>query len=135
MPHSSEHSARKEEVLTAEFMTQLQGTSYIELVKALLLLNGGAAAALLAFVQAVWSGARPLVAPALSGIVIFGIGAAFAAAFHLVRSLALMFFQAGNERRWQTFRRGYLVCSGVSLTLFVVGACYVAIAISAQLRP
>jgi hypothetical protein len=107
--------------------------SATELVKALLIINGGGAVALLAFLQAVWSTAPTLAKPTVLGIVFLSAGALSAAAFHFFRHQASWFHQSDEKSQWAKFRRLYLACASVSLLAFLVGMCIVSLGIWGKL--
>jgi hypothetical protein len=113
--------ASQPEGLPAEARTRQRDESATELAKALLIINGGGAAALLAFLQAIWSTAPILARPTLYGLMCLSIGAAFAAAFHFFRHQASWFLQSDEKAKWAKYRRLYLASARVSLVLFVVG--------------
>jgi hypothetical protein len=56
--------------LTSDTLAKQRDESATELVKALLIINGGGAVALLAFLQATWSSAPDLAKPTLLGIAV-----------------------------------------------------------------
>jgi hypothetical protein len=97
-----------------------------ELVRALLIINGGGAAALLAFLQAIWSSNKALAKPTIAAIVILGFGASVGAVFHLLRYLTSWYQQQG-KKRWAVFRMLYLISAWLSLLAFLSGVVVVAI--------
>jgi hypothetical protein len=93
--------------------------SATELVRALLIVNGGGAAALLVFLQAIWK-SDPLPAKSTAwAIVILGLGAFLAAAFHLLRYEASWYHGNGQMTLWWIFRKLYLSAAIASLVAFV----------------
>jgi hypothetical protein len=90
-------------------------------VRALLLLNGGGAGALLVFLQAVWDSNRALAHTTIWTLVCFATGATLAALFHLCRYRASVHYQSGERTRGEKFARFYMVAASLSLTMFVVG--------------
>lgn len=112
--------------LSAEARTRQRDQAASELVRALLIINGGGAAALLAFLQAIWSSNRPLVKPTIAALVILSVGAVLGAAFHLFRHQASWHHQSGDLNRWAKFRRLYLISAFVSLIAFLTGILVVA---------
>ena len=108
-------------VLTAADLMKQRNESVAELVKALLIINGGGAVALLAFLQAIWIPSRVLAKPIAIGISFLAFGALLAAAFHLFRHQASWYHQKGEKEQWAKFRRFYLFSASVSLLAFVAG--------------
>jgi archaellum biogenesis protein FlaJ (TadC family) len=104
-----------------------------ELVKALLIINGGGAVALLAFLQAIWAQNRELAKPTIIALIFFAVGAVTAAAFHLFRHQASWHHQDKNEKKWAKFRRLYLVSASISLIAFIVAVGVVSAGVLAAL--
>jgi len=90
------------EILSAEARTKQRDQAASELVRGLLLINGGGAAALLAFLQAIWSSNKALARPTIVALVILSVGAVLGAAFHLFRHQASWHHQSGDLKRWQS---------------------------------
>jgi hypothetical protein len=116
-------------VLGAEARTRQRDQAASELVRGLLIINGGGAVALLAFLGAIWSspGAVALAKPTIGALWILSLGALFAAAFHLLRYETSM-RQQRNDSSWETFRSLYLTSAVVSLFCFFVGVSLLAFA-------
>jgi len=70
--------------LPAEARTKQRDQTAAELVRALLIINGGGVVALLAFLQAIWSSDKAVAKSVVIALVVFAIGAALAAAFSFV---------------------------------------------------
>ena len=68
----------------ADLMKQ-RNEAIAELVKALLIINGGGAVALLAFLQSAWVQEKALVVPVAYAVSVLGFGSLLAAACHLLR--------------------------------------------------
>jgi len=68
----------------ADLMKQ-RNEAIAELVKALLIINGGGAVALLAFLQSPWVQDKALVAPVAYAVPMLAFGSLSAAACHLLR--------------------------------------------------
>jgi hypothetical protein len=119
--------------LAPEHLTQQRDQSASELVRALLIINGGGAAALLAFLQAIWATNRELAKPTVVAMTILAFGAACAAAFHFFRHQASWHHQSGNTDAWAKFRRFYLASAVVSLLAFILGVGVVASGVLAKL--
>ena len=115
------------EILSAEARTKQRDQAASELVRALLIINGGGAAALLAFLQAIWSSNEALAKPTIFALVILSVGAFFGAAFHLFRHQASWHQQSGHRKRWAMFNCLFLVSAILSLLAFLAGVFVVAI--------
>lgn len=107
--------------LSAEERTRQRDEAATELVKSLLVINGGGAGALLAFLQATWITDRSLARPTIIGILILSFGAVAGTAFHFFRHQASWYRQHGDDGKWAKFRRFYLVSASVSLFAFLIG--------------
>jgi hypothetical protein len=108
--------------LPPEARTRQRDQAASELVRALLLINGGGAAALLAFLGAIWSSptGEALARPTILSLWILSFGALVAAAFHLFRYEA-SFLQQGGDAAWETYRKLYLASAILSLFCFLLG--------------
>ncbi len=107
--------------LPPERFTQQRDEASREGVRGLLLINGGGAVALLAFLQAVWSQDEDLAKVVVEGLAAFCIGVAVAGLASFLRYHTSFNFQEGNMKRFWWFRRGYIGCWYLSLASFVVG--------------
>jgi archaellum biogenesis protein FlaJ (TadC family) len=116
----------RDTTLPAEARTKQRDQTAGELVRALLIINGGGAVALLAFLQAIWSSDKAVAKSVVIALVVFAIGAALAAAFHLFRHQASWYQQSDEHAQWEKFRRFYLLSASLSLVAFVVGVAVVA---------
>jgi hypothetical protein len=114
------------EILSAVARTRQRDQAASELVRGLLIVNGGGAAALLAFLQAIWPN-KALAKPTIVALVILGVGAVLGAAFHFFRYQASWYHQSGDLKRWAKFRGLYLISASVSLIAFLTGIVVVAI--------
>src|SRR5512138_3721750 len=108
-------------VLSAEARTRQRDQAASELVRALLLINGGGATVLLAFLQSVWDKDKALAYTTIWAILTLGVGAALAGMFHLLRYRASIHYQREDRQRGKKFSRFYQVSAGASLLAFVVG--------------
>lgn len=115
--------------LDPETLTEQRNEAARELVRALLIINGGGAAALLAFLQAIWPHEKGFARPIIVALVILAVGAVSAAAFHLFRHQASWHHQHGDTNRWAKFRRFYLVSASVSLLAFLLAIATIAISV------
>ncbi len=92
-------------------------------LKALLLLNGGGAVALLAFLQAIWikHAMSALVAWIVAALVCLVLGAAIAGAVHFLRYMASMTYQkeGADEGRKMTWVHGLATIA--SFVFFLLG--------------
>lgn len=111
----------------AEARTKQRDQAASELVRALLIINGGGAVALLAFLQAIWASEKALAKPTIAALVALAFGAVCAAAFHFFRHQASWYNQKTEKEKWAKFRRFYLVSAALSLIAFVVGTAIVAL--------
>jgi uncharacterized BrkB/YihY/UPF0761 family membrane protein len=95
--------------------------------KAFIAINGAGAAALLAFLQAIWGkeNARALTVGALIGIVFLALGVALGASTYILRHLAL----TRNELQWGTltYNLAYGYVPSAAIMFFVFGLSAVAI--------
>jgi hypothetical protein len=115
--------------LPSDTLTKQRDESATELVKALLIINGGGAVALLAFLQATWSSAPDLAKPTLLGIAVLSFGALSAASFHFFRHQTSWFFQRRDTSRWAKYRCLYLWSASLALIAFALGICIFGIGI------
>ena len=90
-------------------------------VRGLLIINGGGGVALLAFLQAIWLKDEGLAKYVLIGISLLAFGVFFAGLSSFLRYHASFNFQQGREDRWLLYRRGYVGCWYMSLSLFLLG--------------
>jgi uncharacterized membrane protein YidH (DUF202 family) len=114
-------------VLGAEARTRQRDQAAAELVRALLLINGGGAAVLLAFLQAIWKEDKALANTTIWTLVALSVGAGLTALFHLCRYRASVHYQRGDSRRGEKFARFYNVAASLSLLAFGVGIIMLAI--------
>ena len=103
--------------------------SIAELVKALLIINGGGAVALLAFLQSKWVQDKALVVPVACAVGTLASGSLLAAACHLLRYYASWYHQRGNTTLSARFRRFYLLSACASLCAFAVGVVIVVMSV------
>jgi hypothetical protein len=123
-------------VLPAEARTRQRDQAASELVRALLLINGGGATVLLAFLKAIWKSDKALAQATVWSLLFLGVGAALAAGFHLLRYRASVHYSGGDQERGQKFGRFYTVSASLSLVAFVVGIIVLAHgALSALAKP
>ena len=103
----------------AEF-TEQRNDAIREAVKGLFLMNGGGSVALLAFLQAIWSGKDNAILAKyiVLGISVMAAGVAFAGVVHFIRYHTAFQFQG---RGFVKYRRLYLGCGYLSLICFIVG--------------
>lgn len=109
--------------LSAEARTSQRDQAASELVRALLIINGGGAAALLAFLTAIWqlTSAWGLIKPTIAALGCLTAGAFFAGLFHLVRYVASLRYQEYGREVGVRWRRVYLSSAAISLLCFVLG--------------
>ncbi len=89
-------------------------------VRSLLLINGGAIVALLAFLQAIWTSAEQLIPWIVSGLIPLALGVATVAAIPLLRAETVLFWtDAGG--RGERMMRLYRWLAVSSVVLFLAG--------------
>ena len=110
-------------------LTEQRNQAIAELVKAMLIINGGGGVALLAFLQSPWVQNKMLVKPVACAVAVLAFGSAFAAACHLLRYYASWYHQSGNAARFTLFRLSYLLSAWASLGAFAVGVLIVVVSI------
>ena len=89
----------------------------IQGLRGLLILNGGAAVALLAFLQAVWQNAPELAFWVVCGMVPLVLGAASAVAMHFIRFFASLHWIAHGPM----FHKAWKWSAACSFALFLLG--------------
>ena len=117
-------------VLPAAARTRQRDQAASELVRGLLIINGGGAGALLAFLGAIWSSATgaALAKPTLGALWILGLGALSAATFHLFRYQASFWYQVpGGRTKGQRYRSLYLGSAVLSRACFFAGVSILAV--------
>jgi hypothetical protein len=118
------------DILPAEARTRQRDQAASELVRALLILNAGGAAALLVFLTALWpmTGTAALIKPTIVALGCLALGAALAALFPAFRYKASLLYQANDAVGGLRWRRLYFASAYASLICFLIGvlvlACY-----------
>lgn len=123
--------------LTERDLTDQRNDAMREGVKALVLMNGGGAVALLAFLQAIWHKDPVLSAWIVGGLAFLVVGVGLAGLVHLFRvhtsnatQKAFNIVRAGSRDadglqsatdRMVRFQRAYFACAYLSLICFLVG--------------
>jgi len=124
--------------LTHKDLTDQRNDAMREGVKALVLMNGGGAVALLAFLQAIWEKDATLASWIIGGVACLVLGVGCAGLVHLFRVHTSNAFNEtwvlaklrtaiaqqkmdGVERRMRRFQFLYFACAYASLILFLVG--------------
>jgi hypothetical protein len=97
-------------------------------VKGLLLINGGGATAMLAFLQAIWATKPQIAKYVVLCIACLAFGLFLAGLVHLFRYQASFAFQSGMDRRWR-YRFLYLAAAYGSLGAFLVGIAIVVVGV------
>lgn len=128
---------KQPEILSAEARTKQRDQAASDLVRALLIINGGGAVALLVFLQATLFQAEnfsrstiiALTTPTIIAVVILSFGAALGAAFHLFRYQASWYRQSGEDPKWKMFQRLYLISASLSLFSFLAGIVVIAVGV------
>lgn len=108
--------------LSPQDFTEQRNEAMVQTVRGLLLVNGGGAVVLLAFLQAIWSDPRAidLAHSIILGIGFLAAGLVVALGVHPLRYMTAFRFQA-RRRTWVLWRLGYLLCTVASLALFASG--------------
>ncbi len=94
------------------------------------LMNGGAAVALLAFVQAIWKNAPELVSWIAASLIMFSFGLLFATVIPLLRAETVLRWSSDGGQRFMVLYRTIAVAS---VGMFVLGVVVVAVGIMANL--
>ena len=100
------------------WQTQRRDEMWVHGGRSLLLINGGAIVALLAFLQAIWTSAEQLIPWIVSGLIPLAFGVAAAAPIPLLRAETVLFWtDAGGrgERMMRLYR--WLAASSVGFFL------------------
>ncbi len=84
-------------------------------------MNGGAAVAMLAFLQAIWTDNPSLSRYVVIGTAVFSFGVALAGIVQLIRYSASFNLQEGKRNRWQVLRCSYLAAAYGSIVVFIIG--------------
>lgn len=109
------------EGLKPKDFTEQRNDALREGVKGLLLINGGGATAMLAFLQAVWQ-TKPQIAPFVVGCIAFlAFGLFLAGLVQFFRYQASFVFQGGHTVAFHRYRFLYLAAAYGSLVAFIVG--------------
>jgi len=114
--------------------TQQRNEASREGIRGLLIINGGGAVALLAFLQAIWQQDKLLAKYIVIGISVLSLGVVVAGAANFLRYHASFNFQSGNMERWLLFRRSYISCWYLSLVCFLIGLGVVVLGAYCQLN-
>jgi hypothetical protein len=117
-----EEARRKEAHEREETLRKAKEAFILEGQKATIAINGAAAAALLAFLQAVWDkrDTRPLIIGGLIGIIFFAVGVSLGALTYLLRHRAFTYGQR-DWRDGQTYRFAYWRVPLASIWCFILG--------------
>jgi hypothetical protein len=117
----SDKKETSKEGLKSEHFTRQRDEASKEGVRGLLIINGGSAVALLAFLQAIWLQDKLLAKYVVLSISILALGVLFGGLSHFLRYHASYNYQRQREKRFWWFRRGYMGSWYISLTLFLFG--------------
>jgi hypothetical protein len=115
----------------APLSREIPATIHTEAVKALLAINGGACASMLAFLAAVWEKAPQLVPYIAVALIVFAVGLAFVGWINFVRAAAAVEWEGVFLHGYQPDRAAFLTkifrfLSGVSLACFLAGVIVIA---------
>lgn len=109
------------EGLVPKDFTEQRNDALREGVRGLLLINGGAATAMLAFLQATWT-TKPQLAKYIVGcIALLALGLFLAGLVQFFRYQASFSFQGGRQQAFKTYRSLYLMSAYGSLVAFLLG--------------
>jgi hypothetical protein len=109
------------EGLKPKDFTEQRNDALREGVKGLLLINGGGATAMLAFLQAVWA-TKPQIVPFVVGCIAFlSFGLFLAGLVQFFRYQASFAWQGGRTVAFRRYRFLYLAAAYTSLGAFIVG--------------
>ncbi len=92
------------------------------------LMNGGAAVALLAFVQAIWNSTTELVVWVVGGLLAFAAGLVSATIIPLLREQTVYYWRSDKPKA-RIFQKRYRQAAKWSVGLFAIGVIIVAIGI------
>ena len=119
----------KPQGLQPKDLTEQRDDALREGVKGLLLINGGGATAMLAFLQAIWT-TKPEIAKYVVGCIAFlALGLFLAGLVQLFRYQASFAFQGGHTIAFKRYRFLYLVAAYSSLLAFLVGISVVVVGV------
>ncbi len=113
--------------LSAEALMQQRNQAMTESVKGLFIMNGGGAAALLAFLQAIGTDQRVLATFIVTGLACFVIGLACAGIVQWFRFRASESHQRVDTMAHERYYRLYTRCTIASIIAFSMGALIVVI--------
>lgn len=107
--------------LKAADFTQQRDGLVLSAVNSLVIINGGGAVALLAFLQAVWRNEILVTPYLLCGMLAFSVGLVSAGLINILRFFASFAVQRGAKDSFEKYKYGYLAAWIVSLLSFLVG--------------
>lgn len=107
--------------LTPSTFTEQRNDAIREGVKGLFLINGGGAAAMLAFLQATWTTRPGLARYIVICTALFSLGLALAGSVQLFRYQTSFSFQSRRLLAYRIYRFLYLLAALLSLGAFLVG--------------
>lgn len=107
--------------LQAKDFTEQRNDALREGVKGLLLINGGGATAMLAFLQATWATKPEIAKYVVVCIAFLAVGLFFAGLVQFFRYQASFSFQGGQVVSFRRYRFFYLATAYGSLLAFLVG--------------
>lgn len=107
--------------LRAADFTQQRDGLVLSAVNSLIIINGGGAVALLAFLQAIWKDDVLVTPYLLWGMLAFCLGLVFAGLINILRFFASFSVQIGSMDSFEKYKYGYLAAWLGSLLSFLVG--------------
>jgi|GEM_PF-4605702 len=96
------------------------------------LINGGAAVALLAFIQAIWVQAPELVCWVVVSLIVFSLGLVLTSLIPRLREMTALYWKSDRPKA-KKYQRYYRGAAKLSVVLFMLGVAIVSIGILANL--
>ena len=115
--------------LRAKDFTEQRNDALREGVKGLLLINGGGATAMLAFLQAIWPTQQLMAKYVVVCIACLAFGLCLAGAVQFFRYQASFSFQSGRHSAFNCYRALYLGAAYGSLLAFLLGIAVVVVGV------
>ena len=115
------------QTLSAEALMQQRNQAMTESVKGLFIINGGGAAALLAFLKAIGTDQRVFASFIVTGLFCFVIGLTCAGVVQWFRFRASESHQRTDTMAHQRYYRRYTGCTIASISAFTIGALIVVV--------
>lgn len=123
MPNDSDNNLKSND------FTEQRNQAVSSAVTALVLINGGATVALLAFLQAMWDKNSGAMYAIVAGMLVYSLGVLFAALISLFRYQASLHFQGGNDAKYHCYHFCFYAAWVGSMVAFLFGSLVVAVGI------